>query len=37
MFEKAGFSRLSMGSRALRTETACIAAAAFAMEKTEGI
>jgi len=35
MFEKAGFSRLSMGSRALRTETACVAAAALAMEKTE--
>jgi len=37
LFEQAGFMRLSMGSRALRTETACVAAAAFAMEKTEGI
>ena len=35
LFEKAGFLRLSMGSRALRTETACIAAAALAMEKIE--
>ena len=34
-FEQAGFLRLSMGSRALRTETACVAAAALAMEKTE--
>jgi len=33
LFEKAGFIRLSMGSRALRTETACVAAAALAMEK----
>jgi RsmE family RNA methyltransferase len=33
LFEKAGFLRLSMGERALRTETACVAAAAFAMEK----
>ncbi|MCL1954446.1 MAG: RsmE family RNA methyltransferase [Spirochaetes bacterium] len=33
LFEKAGFMRLSMGSRPLRTETACIAAAALAMEK----
>jgi RsmE family RNA methyltransferase len=31
--EEAGFTRLSMGSRALRTETACIAAAVLAMEK----
>jgi len=35
MFEKAGFLRLSMGSRPLRTETACVAAAALAMEKIE--
>jgi len=35
-FERAGFLRLSMGSRPLRTETACIAAAALAMEKIEG-
>ena len=34
-FEKAGFMRLSMGNRALRTETACVAAATLAMEKTE--
>jgi RsmE family RNA methyltransferase len=33
LFEQAGFLRLSMGNRALRTETACIAAAALAMEK----
>ena len=31
--EKAGFLRLSMGERALRTETACVAAAALALEK----
>jgi len=37
LFEQAGFLRLSMGSRALRTETACVAAAALAMEKTEGV
>ena len=35
LFEQAGFLRLSMGSRALRTETACVAAAALAMEKIE--
>lgn len=35
LFEKAGFMRLSMGDRALRAETACTAAAALAMEKTE--
>lgn len=35
LFEKAGFLRLSMGSRALRTETACVAAAALALEKVE--
>jgi len=33
MFEAAGFSRLSLGSRALRTETACVAAAVLALEK----
>jgi len=37
LFEKAGFLRLSMGSRALRTETACIAAAALAIEKITDI
>ena len=31
--EKAGFLRLSMGERALRTETACTAAAVLALEK----
>jgi RsmE family RNA methyltransferase len=31
--EAAGFLRLSMGERALRTETACVAAAALALEK----
>jgi RsmE family RNA methyltransferase len=33
LLENAGFLRLSLGSRALRTETACIAAAIIAMEK----
>jgi RsmE family RNA methyltransferase len=33
MFEEAGFLRLSMGSRALRTETACVAATVLAIEK----
>jgi len=33
LVEKAGFLRLSMGSRALRTETACVAAAVLALEK----
>ena len=33
MLEAAGFLRLSLGSRALRTETACIAAAVLAIEK----
>jgi RsmE family RNA methyltransferase len=33
LLEKAGFLRLSLGSRALRTETACIAAAVLAIEK----
>jgi 16S rRNA (uracil1498-N3)-methyltransferase len=32
--EKASFVRLSMGSRAMRTETACVAAAVLALEKT---
>ena len=32
-FEKAGFLRLSLGERVLRTETACVAAAAIALEK----
>ena len=35
IFEKAGFLRLSIGSRPLRTETACIAAVSIAMEKIE--
>lgn len=34
LLEHMGFRRLSMGTRALRTETACIAAAILAMEKT---
>ena len=34
MLEAAGFLRLSLGSRALRTETACVAAAVLALEKT---
>jgi RsmE family RNA methyltransferase len=33
LLEKAGFARLSLGERALRTETACVVAAALAMEK----
>ena len=33
MFETAGFLRLSLGGRALRTETACVAAAVLAIEK----
>ncbi|MCL2264880.1 MAG: RsmE family RNA methyltransferase [Treponema sp.] len=37
LFEQSGFLRLSMGERALRTETACVAAAALAMEKIEEI
>ena len=35
LFEKAGFLRLSMGDRALRTETACVAAATLALEKID--
>jgi RsmE family RNA methyltransferase len=31
--EAAGFSRLSLGGRALRTETACVAASVLALEK----
>jgi RsmE family RNA methyltransferase len=37
LFEQAGFLRLSMGDRPLRTETACVAAAALAMEKIKEI
>ena len=33
LLEGAGFLRLSMGKRALRTETACVAASALVMEK----
>jgi len=33
LLEEAGFLRLSLGNRALRTETACIAAAVLAIEK----
>jgi RsmE family RNA methyltransferase len=33
LLEKAGFLRLSLGERALRTETACVAAAALILEK----
>jgi 16S rRNA U1498 N3-methylase RsmE len=33
MLEEAGFVRFSLGKRALRTETACVAAATLAMEK----
>jgi RsmE family RNA methyltransferase len=33
MFEEAGFLRLSLGSRSLRTETACVAATVLAIEK----
>ena len=33
LLEAAGFLRLSLGSRALRTETACVAAAILVMEK----
>ncbi|MDR2515799.1 MAG: 16S rRNA (uracil(1498)-N(3))-methyltransferase [Spirochaetaceae bacterium] len=32
--EQAGFVRLSLGKRALRTETACVAAVVLALEKT---
>ncbi|MDR2397388.1 MAG: 16S rRNA (uracil(1498)-N(3))-methyltransferase [Spirochaetaceae bacterium] len=33
MLEEAGFCRLSLGNRALRTETACVAAVVSALEK----
>jgi RsmE family RNA methyltransferase len=33
LFESAGFLRLSLGNRALRTETACVAATVLALEK----
>ncbi|GHV94199.1 ribosomal RNA small subunit methyltransferase E [Spirochaetia bacterium] len=33
LLEEAGFLRLSLGSRALRTETACVAAVVLALEK----
>ncbi|MDR0450444.1 MAG: 16S rRNA (uracil(1498)-N(3))-methyltransferase [Treponema sp.] len=33
LLERAGFLRLSLGERALRTETACVAASILAMEK----
>jgi RsmE family RNA methyltransferase len=33
LLDRAGFIRLSLGKRALRTETACVAAAVLAMEK----
>ena len=33
LLEEAGFLRLSLGNRALRTETACVAAAILAIEK----
>jgi RsmE family RNA methyltransferase len=33
LLEKAGFLRLSLGERALRTETACVAAAVLLLEK----
>jgi RsmE family RNA methyltransferase len=36
LFEHSGFLRMSMGERPLRTETACVAAAALAMEKISG-
>ncbi|MDR2070171.1 MAG: RNA methyltransferase [Treponema sp.] len=35
LLEAAGFLRLSLGKRALRTETACVAAAVLAMEKIQ--
>ena len=37
LLEAAGFLRLSLGSRALRTETACVAAAVLAIEKIGGL
>jgi RsmE family RNA methyltransferase len=35
MLDEAGFVRLSMGKRALRTETACVAASVLLMEKMD--
>ncbi|MDR0389450.1 MAG: RsmE family RNA methyltransferase [Spirochaetaceae bacterium] len=37
LLEAAGFLRLSLGSRALKTETACIAALVLALEKSGGL
>jgi RsmE family RNA methyltransferase len=37
LFEEAGFLRMSLGSRALRTETACVAAVTLALEKIGGL
>lgn len=37
ILEEAGFLRLSLGSRALRTETACVAATVLAIEKIGGL
>lgn len=37
LFQKAGFMRLSIGDRPLRTETACIAAVTLVMEKMEDV
>ncbi|MHC6203418.1 RsmE family RNA methyltransferase [Breznakiellaceae bacterium SP9] len=37
LFDTAGLLRLSMGSRPLRTETACVAAAILAMEKLKAL
>jgi RsmE family RNA methyltransferase len=33
LLEDSGFLRMSLGRRALRTETACVAAAVLAIEK----
>jgi RsmE family RNA methyltransferase len=37
LLENTGFLRLSLGERALKTETACIAAVVLALEKTGGL
>jgi RsmE family RNA methyltransferase len=37
LLEEAGFLRLSLGDRALRTETACVAATVIAIEKIGGL
>jgi RsmE family RNA methyltransferase len=37
LLESAGFLRLSLGDRALRTETACVAATVIAIEKIGGL